>query len=196
LPLVEWSVRTLMYQAQEALHAFLRNLPNRWVAGVLRVFIFPRGRTYSAPSDEIARKVVGLMTTTGEARERLSQQAYTTFEPGNPLGLLQEALALAEQVAPLEKRLREAQKEGLIRADYLGEQIGEALQAGVIEKSEAADLQSYHDKVRSLLAVDDFSSQELMRIHDHAAGAQQTADSSIAASKKKPARKKKTTTKR
>jgi acyl-CoA dehydrogenase len=32
LPLVEWSVRTLMYQAQEALHAFLRNLPNRWAA--------------------------------------------------------------------------------------------------------------------------------------------------------------------
>ncbi|MFB3079763.1 MAG: DNA polymerase, partial [Lysobacterales bacterium] len=46
-----------MYQAQEALHAFLRNLPNRWVAAFLRVFIFPRGRTYSAPSDEIGGKV-------------------------------------------------------------------------------------------------------------------------------------------
>ena len=37
LPLVEWSVRTLMYQAQEALHAFLQNFPNRLVATVLRV---------------------------------------------------------------------------------------------------------------------------------------------------------------
>ena len=194
LPLVEWSVRTLMYQAQESLHAFLRNLPNRWVALVLRVFIFPRGRTYSAPSDEIAHRVVGLMTTTGEARERLSQQAYTSFEPGNPLGLLQQALVLAEQVAPLEKRLREAQKEGRLRADYLGEQITEAEQAGVIDKSEAADLQSYHDKVRSLLAVDDFSSQELMRMHGIAADTQQTADTKSPASKKKTTRKKKTTT--
>jgi len=196
LPLVEWSVRTLMYQAQESLHAFLRNLPNRWAAGVLRVFIFPRGRTYSAPSDDIAHKVVGLMTTTGEARERLSQQAYTSFEPGNPLGLLQQALVLAEQVAPLEKRLREAQKDGRLRADYLGEQIAEAEQAGIIDKSEAADLQSYHDKVRSLLAVDDFSSQELMRMHGDAADTQLTADANSPAGKKKTTRKKKTTTKR
>ena len=74
-PLVEWSVRTLMYQAQEALHSFLRNFPNRWIAGFLRVFIFPRGRTYSAPSDELAQKVVDLVTRTGEARERLSEFA-------------------------------------------------------------------------------------------------------------------------
>ncbi|MGH8223269.1 MAG: acyl-CoA dehydrogenase, partial [Woeseiaceae bacterium] len=32
LPLVEWSVRTLMYNAQEQLHSFLRNFPNRPVA--------------------------------------------------------------------------------------------------------------------------------------------------------------------
>ena len=63
LPLVEWSVRTLMYRAQEALHAFLRNFPNRLVATILRVLIFPRGRTYSAPSDKLSQQVVGLVTT-------------------------------------------------------------------------------------------------------------------------------------
>mgnify|MGYP001818891979 FL=1 len=163
LPLVEWSVRTLMYQAQEALHSFLRNFPNRWVAGFLRVFIFPRGRTYSAPSDEIAHKVVDLITRSGEARERLSQQAYTTLEPGNPIGLLQEALELSEKFAPAEKRLRQAQREGLIRSDYLGEQIEEAAKAGVIDKAEADALRDYHGKVRSLLAVDDFAPEELAR---------------------------------
>lgn len=163
LPLVEWSVRTLMYQAQEALHAFLRNLPNRFVAGLLRVFIFPRGRTYSAPSDELGEKVVELITTTGEARERLSQYAYTTLEPGNPLGLLQEALELAEASAPLEKRLRQAHKEGLIRSEYLGLQIDEALTAEVISADEAAALRDYHEKVFALLSVDDFAPEELGR---------------------------------
>jgi len=163
LPLVEWSVRTLMYQAQESLHAFLRNLPNRWAAALLRVFIFPRGRTYSAPSDEIAQKVVELVSTTGEARERLSQQAYTSIEPGNPLGLLQQALLLSEQLAPLEKRLRQMVKDGSIKAESLGEQIAAAEQAGMISSSEAADLQAYHDKVRKLLDVDDFLPEELVR---------------------------------
>ena len=62
LPLVEWSVRTLMYQAQEQLHSFLRNFPNRPVAFFLRCFIFPRGRTYSSPSDELGGKIVDLIT--------------------------------------------------------------------------------------------------------------------------------------
>jgi acyl-CoA dehydrogenase len=137
LPLVEWSVRTLMYQAQESLHAFLRNFPNRWVAAFLRVFIFPRGRTYSAPADDLAHKVVELMTRSGEARERLSHEAYTTLEPGNPLGQLQEALELSEKLAPMERRLRQALKEGLIRSDYLGTQIEEAEHAGVIARNEA-----------------------------------------------------------
>lgn len=152
-----------MYQAQEALHSFLRNFPNRWVAAFLRFFIFPRGRTYSAPSDEIGRKVVDIITHSGEARDRLSQQAYTALEPGNPLGLLQEAMELAEKFAPAEKRLRQAQREGLIRSDYLGEQIEEAFRAGVIDKQECADLRDYHGKVRSLLAVDDFAPEELAR---------------------------------
>jgi acyl-CoA dehydrogenase len=199
LPLVEWSVRTLMYQAQEALHAFLRNLPNRWAAAMLRVFIFPRGRTYSAPSDEIAHKVVELMTTTGEARERLSQQAYTTLESGNPIGLLQEALELSEKVAPLEKRLRQAQKEGLIKAEYLGDQIGEAGHAGVITKGEAETLQSYHEKVRELLSVDDFSPEELIRPGKKTASLKKASKKKAGSKKKATSKKvtrKKTTTKR
>jgi len=163
LPLVEWSVRTLMYDAQEALHAFLRNLPNRWAAAFLRLFIFPRGRTYSAPSDELVGQVVQLMTTPGEARERLSEQAYTTLEPGNPAGLLQEALELSIELAPLERRLRQAHKEGLIRSDNLGGQIDEAEKAEVISKDEAASLRDYHRKVSDLLAVDDFDATELAR---------------------------------
>jgi acyl-CoA dehydrogenase len=163
LPLVEWSVRTLMYQAQEALHAFLRNFPNRWVAGLLRVFIFPRGRTYSAPSDDIGRKVVDLITTPGESRERLSDLAYTTLEPGNPLGLLQEALALSKEYEPIERRLRQAYKEGLLKSDYLGDQIAEAEKGQVISKAEARNMRTYHEKVLALLNVDDFEPGELSR---------------------------------
>jgi acyl-CoA dehydrogenase len=163
LPLVEWSVRTLMYQAQEALHGFLRNLPNRWAALFLRIFIFPRGRTYSAPSDELCARVVELITTPGEARERLSEIAYTAVEPGNAVGRLEEALALSIELAPLERRLRQAYKESLIRSEYLGNQIDEAAQAEVINKKEAEILRSYYEKITELLAVDDFAPDEIGR---------------------------------
>ena len=163
LPLVEWSVRTLMYSAQESLHSFLRNFPNRLVATFLRIFIFPRGRTYSSPSDELGGKIVDLVTKPGEARERLSQWAYTTNEPGNPLGLLEEALELSVEIAPLEQKLRQAKKEGLIHSDYLGEQIEQALTAEIIGEDDAGRLRAYHEKVSALLAVDDFDPSELGR---------------------------------
>jgi acyl-CoA dehydrogenase len=195
LPLVEWSVRALMYQAQESLHAFLRNFPNRWVAAGLRVFIFPRGRTYSAPSDEISKKVVELITTPGEARERLCQHAYTTLEPGNPLGLLQEALELTKEFEPVERRLRQARKEGLLSSDYLGEQIDEAEKAQVISKAEARNMRSYHEKVLALLAVDDFDPSELVRQSPEndapAVPAKKTVKPTRKTTKKKTVRKKK-----
>jgi acyl-CoA dehydrogenase len=163
LPLVEWSVRTLMYQAQESLHEFLLNFPNRAVSWLLRFFMFPRGRTYKNPSDQIGSRVVDLVTTPGESRERLSEYAYTTLEPGNPLGKLQEALELAKEHGPLEKRLRQARKEGLIDSDYLGLQIDEAEKAQVISKAEANSLRDYHEKVSALLDVDDFAPEEMVR---------------------------------
>ena len=191
LPLVEWSVRTLMYDAQEALHSFLRNFPNRWVAALLRVFIFPRGRTYSSPSDELSRKVVDLVTTPGEARERLCTLAYTTLQPGNPLGLLQEALELSKELEPVERRLRQARKEGLLSSDYLGDQIVEADKAQVISKAEARSMRSYHEKVLALLAVDDFAPDELIRNPPSKPSPKAKKVAKKAASKKKVSKKKK-----
>ena len=163
LPLVEWSIRTLMYQAQEALHAFLRNFPNRFVATLMRIFIFPRGRTYSAPSDKISMEIVKLVTLPSESRESLSEFAYTTKDSTNPLGFLQEALELTVKYEDIEKRLKQAQKEGLLKSDYLGDQIIEAEKAQVISKAESRNMRTYHEKVMAILAVDDFAPEELSR---------------------------------
>jgi len=201
LPLVEWSIRTLMYHAQEQLHSFLRNFPNRPVAFSLRRTIFPRGRTYYSPSDDLGKKVVELITQAGDSRDRLSAQAFTTLMPSNPLGLLQEALVLSEQLLPLEMRLRQAKKEGLIKSDYIGHQIDEAARAGVINAKETARLRDYHDKVSYLLSVDDFAADDLSRTgtnSDAPAVVEVTPTASITAGKstKKKAGKKKTASKK
>ncbi len=163
LALVEWSVRTLMYHAQEQLHGFLRNLPNRFVARALRVLIFPRGRTYSAPSDAQGQQLVELITQPTEARERLAGVAYTTVEPGNPLGLLQEALELAHELAPLQRKLRELRKAGTIDAEYLPHQVEAARAGDHISAADGERLLAFHNKVMALIAVDDFDPSELGR---------------------------------
>ena len=160
LPLVEWSVRTQMYEAQEKLHNFLNNMPNRILAFFLRCNIFPRGRSYSPPSDILTKKVANLITATSKSRDRLSEFAYTTLEPGNPLGLLQEALLLSEDSALIEAKLNQARKDGIIQSSYLGHQIEEAKKQGLLNTQEIKKIKLVHQKVSDLLSVDDFSQNE------------------------------------
>jgi acyl-CoA dehydrogenase len=162
LPILEWACRNLLYHAQEQLHGLLRNFPNRLLAAGMRVLIFPRGRIYSAPGDRLGRTVAALVTNPTEVRERLCQYIYRTLEPGNPLGLLQEALQLAVQLEPLEKRIRvEGVKTGKVTALDLPGRIQQALAVGLISETEAAALRDYDRKVMDLINVDDFDTSEL-----------------------------------
>jgi acyl-CoA dehydrogenase len=162
LPLVEWACRNLLYHAQEQLHGLLRNFPNRPLAAVMRVLIFPRGRVYSAPDDRLGRTVAALVTAPSATRERMGQFVYRALESGNPLGLLQEALELAVSLEPLEKRIRvEGVKTGKVTALDLPGRIQQSLAAGLISETEAAALRDYDRKVMDLINVDDFDSAEL-----------------------------------
>jgi acyl-CoA dehydrogenase len=161
LPLVEWSCRFLLYRTQEQLHGFLRNFPLRWVAWALRLIVFPRGRSFSAPRDTLSRRLVEAVISPGETRDRLCDGIYRTLEPGNPLGLLQEAMELSIEVAPLEKKLRKGAKDGKIHALDFGAQLEEGVAAGILTAEEAERLRFADDKVMALINVDDFAPEEL-----------------------------------
>jgi acyl-CoA dehydrogenase len=163
LPLVEWSCRTLLYKTQEQLHGLLRNLPNRFVAALLRLAIFPRGRTYSAPSDALGQEITELVINPTDTRKRLADCAYTTVEPGNPIGLLQEALEMAEAVKPLERRVFDAKKTGQIEREDTPGQIDEAERKGIISPDEARAIRAFDARVMDLTGVDDFAPDDLAR---------------------------------
>jgi acyl-CoA dehydrogenase len=172
LPLVEWGCRSLLYQAQEQLHQFLRNFPNRPLAAFMRLVIFPRGLTYFPPSDRLGRSIVDLIMNPTPARERLTQHIYKTRVANNPLGLLQEALILSTAAESLEKRIRvEGVKTGRVTALDLPGQIAQALASGILSEAEAAVLRDYDAKVSNLIGVDDFAPQDLRG----GAGAQPTS---------------------
>ena len=58
LPIVEWACRNQLYKAQEQLHDFLRNFPNRFLAGVIaRVHLPGRPRLFGAQRP--ARQAIG-----------------------------------------------------------------------------------------------------------------------------------------
>ena len=161
LPIVTWACRHLLYTAQEQLHSFLRNFPNRGVAMMLRLLIFPRGLTYNAPSDRLGAEVTELMTSPSMARERVTHGIYKTVEAGNPLGMLQKTMEMAVAAEPVEKMLKKAVKDGRVSSPHPLEQIDEAVSAGVLSEDQAETLRELDKAVMELVRVDDFESHEL-----------------------------------
>jgi acyl-CoA dehydrogenase len=162
LPIVEWSCRELLYQAQEQLHGVLRNFPVRPMAWLMRAFIFPRGLTYFAPSDRLGRAVAGLVQTAGEPRDRLTAGVYREQRPGNALGALQQVLELAPAAELIEKKLRvEGIRTGRVGALDLPGQIEQGRALGILTAVEADTLRRYDELVMDIVNVDEFEPDEL-----------------------------------
>ena len=162
LPIVEWACRDLLYRAQEQLHGLLRNFPNRILSWLMRAMIFPRGRTYFSPSDRLGAQLAELAMTPGPSRERLCRHAFRSAVAENPLGQLHEALQLAGQVEPLERKLRvDGVKTGRIRSlDFAG-QVAEGQALGLLSGEEARLLLDYDRRIMNIIHVDDFAPSEL-----------------------------------
>jgi acyl-CoA dehydrogenase len=162
LPIVEWACRELLYEAQQQLHSVLRNFPNRPLAALMRLLIFPRGLTYFAPADRLGRRVADLVLNATATRARLAHFLYVTDTGDNPMAALQQALEMADAAEPLEKRLRvEGQKTGRLTALDLAAQIEEGRSLGILTDEEAQLLSEYDRKVMQIINVDDFDPREL-----------------------------------
>ena len=160
LPLVEWACRDALYRLQEQMHGFLRNFPNKPVAAVLRFLIFPRGRMYSAPSDELGHEIAELICTPGATRARLTRNTYTG-DKHSPVGMFGEALELAVRLEPVERRIREAEKAGHLKPAQGAPQVLAAEEAKVVNAQEARELLRLEELTAEIVAVDDFDPSEL-----------------------------------
>src|SRR6202171_4669395 len=70
LPLLTWAMYDSFFKMQVAIAGVLDNFPNRFVASILRVLVFPKGLTLNAPFDKVGAKVATILITPGAARDR------------------------------------------------------------------------------------------------------------------------------
>jgi acyl-CoA dehydrogenase len=157
LPLLNWSIQDALYHLQQAFDGLLNNFPNRLAAWVLRALIFPLGKTYSPPSDDLGHMVAMLMLEPGDARDRLTAGIYIPSSSNEPIGILERALRCATQCEITESKVRAAVKSGLISAQG-DEKITEALERGIITAIEAESLTEMKSLRRQVIMVDDFPS--------------------------------------
>ena len=160
LPLVHWGVQDALYQAEQAIDDLLRNFPNAFVAGMLRVVIFPLGRRYDAPSDKLDHKLAKIMQIPSATRSRIGRGQYLTPSEFNPAGLLEEALMDVMAAEPIHLRICKEIGRNL-PFTRLDEQAKHWLAEGKINADEAAILTKAEASRLRSINVDEFEPEEL-----------------------------------
>ncbi|HWN30741.1 MAG TPA: acyl-CoA dehydrogenase, partial [Burkholderiales bacterium] len=85
LPLLHWSLQDALWRMQGALDGILENFPSRVMAWLLRRAVFPLGRTFSPPSDELGRQVSSLLLAPSATRDRLTAGIYVPVNEADPV---------------------------------------------------------------------------------------------------------------
>jgi acyl-CoA dehydrogenase len=163
MPVVRWSMDYLLHGYQEAMHELLENFPNRLAALKLRLLVFPTGRHYEKPTDDLEKKVAELVSRDTPTRRRLIDGIYLEPTEHNPLGRLNALLAEFQKLEPLQKKLREAAKAGKVNAPDGRARIDAAEHAGVVSEDEAAQLRDYDERLMAIIKVDEFDFDDLAR---------------------------------
>jgi acyl-CoA dehydrogenase len=163
--LARWGLFHALNEIEEALLGVIDNLPSRGAALALRALVFPFGARLRAPNDRLGGAVARSLLEDRAARLDLTQDVFVPPPTELGLGKLEAALDQAVRALPIETKLRDAVRRGLIdRAPgHLLDDL--ALAAGVITPAEYALLNEARAARDEVIQVDAFAPATYSTLH-------------------------------
>ena len=156
LPLVRWALDDCLKRTQDAFYGVFENFPSRIVGWMLRVAVFPWGKSYRSPRDYLGHQIAKLLLEATPTRERLTSNVFVLRHESDPVGRLELAMQSAPAGEATEAKIRSAVKAGVIAGLTEPARIAAAVEKGIISAGEAALLQRFSELRRGCIMVDDF----------------------------------------
>ena len=113
-PLAHWSIQDALCKLQDAFDGVLDNFPNRAVAWIIRRIVFPWGHSQIPPSDQLGQDVARLLISPSATRDRLTAGCHLPATADEPVGAIEQALAATLDAEPIEAKIRELEKRGVL----------------------------------------------------------------------------------
>ena len=162
LPFAHWASQDALVKAQDAAIGVLENFPNRALAMLMRVVMFPFGRSFSPPLDALGSEVAEAMQTSGESRNRLLAGSYVHRDAVDAIACIEQAFALLPRVEAIEKRLKQAIHEKRLQPlpqslVLMQDWIKQAGASGLVSLEEQASMSDFARLAERAINVDDFS---------------------------------------
>ena len=151
---LEWCMASGFKTIENRFAEILANLPNRFVALVLKFLVQPLGARTLGPSDLVIHRCAQLLLEPSAARDRLTPDLSQVDDDGG-VARLEKAFLLVTGAEEIASKLRAA---------HLRD-AGEAVARGVISQSEADQVAAAQAAVAKVIEVDDFAPEALSPIY-------------------------------
>jgi acyl-CoA dehydrogenase len=156
-PLMQWACESCLHAIEGSFRELYDNLPSRPAAWLLRLMIFPFGRCHRGPKDRLVSRVAEIIMEPSELRDRLSEGLFIPEGTSDPLGRLEDALKKAVAAEPVERKLRDAVREGKLEKQPDGLLLEAAIHRGILTEEEADLVRRADSARREVIRVDDFA---------------------------------------
>ena len=160
LPLLTWALYSAFFKIQVALDGVLANFPNRPIAWLLRIMVFPKGLTLTAPTDAMGHAVAQLLLAPSAARDRLTAGIYVPQGDREIVGRLEVALNAVIEADAIRAAMQK--KDWPSPANRMGEPV----HANPMDPAAVATVARAETLARAVIDVDDFAPEELRRNSD------------------------------
>src|SRR3954466_443804 len=162
LPALDWCMATGFRTMDNRFAEILANMPNRFVAVMLKFLIQPFGAKVTGPSDQVVHLCAQLVLSPSAARDRLTAD-LSHVDDDRGVARLEKAFLLVTAAEDVSKQMRAARLH-----DWK-----EAVKKGVITQADGEKLQAAHEAVAKVIEVDDFAPEALSPIYRKAADVHQ-----------------------
>ncbi|MAF67633.1 MAG: acyl-CoA dehydrogenase [Planctomycetes bacterium] len=136
VPFLRWSMETALFEIQSALLGVLDNLPNRPLAHLLRLHLFPIWSRHGGPSDRLGGQVSRAMLSNAEAREMLSRELFMPDEGRPGLAALEKALHIVMAASEARKKLKQGVRDKVVCGPSKEARLDAAVEVGVLTAAE------------------------------------------------------------
>ena len=160
--LLEWCMASGFRTIESRLAEILANLPNRFVATILKFVVQPFGARVLGPPDRVVHNCAQVLLEPSAARDRLTPDLSHVEDDGGR-ARLEKAFLLVTAAEDARKKMR-----GAHLHDW-----NEAARRGVITQAEAGQLAAAHEAVAKVIEVDDFAPEALSPIYKKGADVHQ-----------------------
>lgn len=164
--LLDWSLQTSLYGAQQALWAAIINFPVAALRWPLRLLVFPPGHTrLHGPSDALGTRVAAAIVEDTPLRDHLASGCFLKQDPEDPVGRVLNAYQLALATKDSRGRLHEAVRArdedeldaiALLMGHQREELVQWAIEQGVVTEQEREQLLQALTALYDVIRVDAF----------------------------------------